>query len=108
MYSIWLHLSIQQAVDDDDDDVLYGRGHDVTRRSCVLVIVVIISLIWELRERRGREGGMERTREGWRERGRKRGRERGRERKDMPIDVGYQYLKTCTHVLVHDVFWVDN
>ena len=46
---------------DDDDHVLYGRGHDVTR-SCVLVIVVIISLIWELR-REEREGG----REGWRE-----------------------------------------
>ena len=75
-------------MDDDDDDVLYGRGHDVTRRSCVLVIAVIISLIWELRERRGREG--------WRERGRKRGREGGRERKDMPIHVGYQYVKTCT------------
>ena len=44
---------------DDDDDVLYGRGHDVTRRSCVFVIVVIISLIWELRERGGREGGRE-------------------------------------------------
>ena len=56
-------------MDDDDDDVLYGRGHDVTRRSCVLVIAVIISLIWELRERRGREGGMERTREEEREGG---------------------------------------
>ena len=59
-------------MDDDDDDVLYGRGHDVTRRSCVLVIAVIISLIWELRERRGREGGMERTREEEREGGRER------------------------------------
>ena len=57
---IWLHLNIQQAVDDDDDHVLYGRGHDVTRRSCVLVIVDIISLIWEFRERRKREGGRER------------------------------------------------
>ena len=61
-----MHLSIQQAVDDDDDHVLYGRGHDVTR-SCVLVIVDIISLIWELRREEregGREGGMEGGREG--------------------------------------------